>query len=134
MSQALNMKNSTKGGSRKGLTVGIFLLAEAAALLLLLTGTAGKVSTFVLASKRAGVDIPAPDLVIPTWWSILIVAIVVGLVGIWQLIKGFKKYTSSVLITMISLGILVFLIWAARGQSLNLTGMLVTSVISATPI
>lgn len=90
MSQALSMNNSTQGGSRRGLTVGIFLLVEAAALLLLLTGTAGKVSTFVLASKRAGVDIPAPNLVIPTWWSILIVAIVVGLAGIWQLIRGFK--------------------------------------------
>jgi len=134
MSQALSMNNSTQSGSRRGLTVGIFLLVEAAALLLLLTGTAGKVSTFVLASKRAGVDIPAPDLVIPTWWSILTVAIVVGLAGIWQLVKGLKKYTSSVLITMISLGILVFLIWAARDNSLNLTGMLVTSVISATPI
>ncbi len=88
----------------------------------------------MLASKRAGVDIPAPDLVIPTWTSILVVAIVVGLAGIWQLIKGFKRYTNSVLITMISLGIIIFLIWAARDNSLNLTGMLVSSVISATPI
>ena len=114
--------------------MGIFLLVEAAALLLLLTGTAGKVSTFVLASKRAGVDIPAPDLIIPTWWSILTVAIVVGLASIWQLVKGFNKRSNAVIITTVSLGIIIFLIWAARGKSLNLTGMLVSSVISATPI
>jgi simple sugar transport system permease protein len=92
------------------------------------------VSTFVLASKRAGVDIPAPDLVIPTWATILVVVFLVGLAGVWQLIKGFKRYTNSVLITMISFGIILFLIWAARDKSLNLTGMLVSSVISATPI
>jgi simple sugar transport system permease protein len=134
MSQAVSMNINTQGGIRRRMTVGIFLLVEAAALFFLLIGTRGMVSTFVLASKRAGVDIPAPDLVIPTWATILVVAAVVGLAGIWQLIKGFKRYTNTVLITMISIGILLFLIWAARDKSLNLTGMLVSSVISATPI
>jgi len=134
MSQAISVNNNIRGGSRRRLTVGIFLLVEAAALLLLLIGTGGMVSTFVLASKRAGVDIPAPDLVIPTWASILTAAIVIGVAGVWQLLRGFNKYTNTVLIAMISLGVLMFLIWAARGNSLNLTGMLVSSVISATPI
>jgi ABC-type uncharacterized transport system permease subunit len=134
MSQAVSKKTITLGGSRRRMTVGLFLLVEAVALLLLLSGTRGMVSTFVLSSRRAGVDISAPDLVIPTWAAILVIGILVGLAGIWQLIGGFKKYTNAVLVTMISLGILLFLIWAARGNSLNLTGMLVTSVISATPI
>ncbi len=97
MSQAVSMNNITQGGSRRKITVGIFLLVEAAALLLLLIGTGGMVSTFVLASQRAGVDIPAPDLVIPTWTAILAVAVVVGLAGLWQLIKGFKSYTNTVI-------------------------------------
>jgi simple sugar transport system permease protein len=134
MTQATSVHSATQGGNQRRLAVGIFLLVEAAALLLLLMGTRGMVSTFVLASKRAGVDIPAPDLVIPTWGSILLVAVIIGLAGIWQLIKGFRNFTNAVLISMISLGILMFLIWAARDKSLNLTGMLVTSVISATPI
>ena len=134
MSQAVSMYSIALGGIRRRMTVGIFLLVEAAALALLLIGTRGMVSTFVLASKRAGVDIPAPDLVIPTWATILVVVFLVGLAAVWQLIKGFKRYTNSVLITMISFGIILFLIWAARDKSLNLTGMLVSSVISATPI
>ena len=134
MAQALSVSSTAQGGSRRGLGVGIFLLVEAAGLLLLLIGAGGMVSTFVLSSMRAGVSIPAPDLVIPTWASILTVAILVGLAGVWQLVRGFGRHTNSVLITMISLGILVFLIWAARGKDLNLTGMLVTSIISATPI
>jgi simple sugar transport system permease protein len=134
MSQAVSINNIAQSGIRRRLTVGIFLLVEAAVLLLLLIGTSGMVSTFVLASQRAGVDIPAPDLVIPSFATILVVSILIGLAGVWQIIKGFKKYTNTVLITCISLGILLFLIWATRGKSFNMTGMLVSSVISATPI
>jgi ABC-type uncharacterized transport system permease subunit len=132
MSQAESLNQNTKGGRRR--TVGIFLLVEAAALFLLLSVTKGMVSTFVLASNRGGVNVPAPDLVIPTWVTVLAAGILVGLAGIWQLVKGFKRYTNTVLIAMIGLGVIMFLVWAARGKSLNLTGMLVSSVISATPI
>jgi ABC-type uncharacterized transport system permease subunit len=134
MSQAESLNQNAKGGSRRRMTVGIFLLVEAAALFLLLVGTKGLVSTFVLASNRGGVNVPAPDLVIPTWASILAVGILVGLAGLWQLVKGFKRHTNTVLLTMIGLGVIMFLVWAARGKSLNLTGMLVSSVISAAPI
>ena len=134
MSQAVSMNNTTQGGSQRRVTVGIFLLVEAAALFLLLIGTRGLVSTFVLSSRRAGVDISAPDIVFPTWASILAVGIIVALAGIWQLVRGFKRSTNGVLISMISLGLMVFLLWATRDNSLNLTGMLVSSVISATPI
>jgi len=92
------------------------------------------VSTFVLSSRRAGVDIAAPDLVIPTWPAIFSTGILIGLAGIWQSVRGFKKRTTAVLIAMVSLGLIAFLIWAVRDKSLNLTGMLVSSVISATPI
>jgi simple sugar transport system permease protein len=132
MSETALMNTDRK--SRRSLYIGIFLLVEAVAIFLLLKGTRGMVSTFVLSSRRAGVDISAPDLVIPTWVAILSVGIIIGLAGLWQLVKSFKKRTTAVLITMISLGLLVFLIWAARDKSLNLTGMLVSSVISATPI
>ena len=133
MSETALMKTNV-GKSRRDLYIGIFLLIEAVAVFFLLNGTRGLVSTFVLSSRRAGVDIAAPDLVIPTWAAILTTGILIGLAGAWQLVRGFKKRTTSVLITMISLGLLTFLIWAARDKSLNLTGMLVSSVISATPI
>jgi ABC-type uncharacterized transport system permease subunit len=133
MSETELMNTKTRK-SRRSLYIGIFLLIEAVAMFFLLRGTQGMVSTFVLSSRRAGVDISAPDLVIPTWAAILSVGILVSLAGIWQSIKGFKNRTTTVLIAMISLGLIAFLIWAARDNSLNLTGMLVSSVISATPI
>ena len=134
MSQTAPVNANTEKKSRRGMNIGIFLLVEAAAIFLLLGGTGGMISTFVLTSRRAGVEIAAPDLVIPTWASILVVGLLVGLVSIWQLVKGFGRRANVVLIGMVSLGVTVFLIWATRGKSLNLTGMLVSSLIQATPI
>ncbi len=134
MAQTADKSVSVKRRSKRSIYVGIFLLVEATFIFLLLSDSAGKITTFVLSSKRAGVDIAAPDLVFPTWASILIIGISVGLAGLWQLIRDFKKHTNTVLITMVGLGILAFLIWATREKSLNMTGMLVTSVIQATPI
>jgi len=128
------LTNTVGRKSRRSLYIGIFLLVEAVAIFFLLKGTTGMVSTFVLSSRRAGVDIAAPDLVIPTWAAIFTIGLLIGLAGIWQSARGFKKRTTAVLVAMVSLGLLAFLIWAARDKSLNLTGMLVSSVISATPI
>ena len=91
-------------------------------------------STFVLSSNRAGVEITAPNLVFPTWISIFVCIIIIALAGIWQLVRGFGKRSNSVLIGMIALGLFAFLVWAARDKSFNLTGMLASSIILSTPI
>ena len=134
MSQIPLAAGNVELNNRRSVNIGIFLLLEAAAIFLLLGGTREMISTFVLSSRRAGVDIAAPDLVVPTWVSILIAGSLVGLASVWMLLKGFKRRTNAVLIAMVGLGVAVFLIWATRGKSLNLTGMLVSSVIQATPI
>ena len=134
MPQTTTVDENGRRKSRRGVNIGVFLLVEATAILLLLIGTNGIVSTFVLASQRGGVEIPAPNLVFPTWTTILITSILIGLAGIWQLVRGFGQRATAVLIGMIGLGLFAFLVWAARDKSFNLTGMLVSSVISATPI
>jgi general nucleoside transport system permease protein len=120
--------------SRRNIYIGIFLLVLAAILCLLLINTQGLSSTFALSSNRGGVEIPAPNLVLPTFLSILVCIILIALAGTWQLVRGFGRRANSVLIGMIALGLLAFLIWAARDKSINLTGMLASSVVSATPI
>ena len=134
MPQTATLDEYGRQKSRRGVNIGVFLLIEAAAMLLLLIRTSGMVSTFVLASERGGVSIPAPSLVFPTWMTILIISILIGLAGIWQLVRGFGQRATAVLVGMISLGLVAFLVWAARDKSFNLTGMLVSSVVSATPI
>ncbi len=99
----------------------------------LASGTGGLVSTFVLTSRRAGVEIPAPDLVLPTQATIVVVGALLLLAGLWQLARGFTRI--NLILALAALGVIAaFLVWATRDKSLNLTGMLVSSLVRAAPI
>lgn len=123
----------TRIRSKRDAATSVILLLEAVFILLLTRDSGGLISTFDLTSKRAGVTIAAPDLILPTFATLVVLGIIVGMVGIWQSIRGFKN-TNLVLTSMIGIGIFAFLIWATRDKTLNLTGMLVSSVVRATPI
>ena len=65
--------------------------------------------------------------------TLIVIGSLVGLAGLWLLFRRVKN-TNPILTTMISLGLFAFLVWATRDHSLNLTGMLASSVVRATPI
>ena len=117
----------------RGIAIGIIAFMAAAGIFLMAYGTSGAYSTFVLTSQRAGVTIAAPDLVLPTTVSLIVLGVFAGVAGFWQVFRGFKK-GDLVVILVAGLLILAFLIWATRGKSINLTGMLVSSIVRATPI
>jgi ABC-type uncharacterized transport system permease subunit len=117
----------------RGIAMGIIAIMAAAGMILLALGTEDMQSTFVLTSQRAGITIAAPDVVVPTFVSLIILGVVSGVAGFWQVFRGFKK-GDWVVIFVAALAILAFLIWATRGKSLNMTGMFVSSLVRATPI
>ncbi|MBN1642397.1 MAG: ABC transporter permease [Anaerolineae bacterium] len=126
---------TTDGGrSRRAIAVGVLFVVVGLLIAIPLTlGTRGQQSTFALASQRGGVEIPGPDLVLPTTASLYVLGAIVVVVGVWQLVRGFRR-TSLTVVVVAATAILAFLVWASRGQSVNLTGMLVSSVVRATPI
>jgi simple sugar transport system permease protein len=117
----------------RGIAMGIIAIMAAAGMILLALGTEDQQSTFVLTSMRAGITIAAPDVVVPTFVSLIVLGVISGVAGFWQVFRGFKK-GDWVIILVAGLAILAFLVWATRGKSLNLTGMLVSSLVRATPI
>jgi ABC-type uncharacterized transport system permease subunit len=121
------------GRTRKGMISGTLFILVGALVALLSRGTQGMQSTFALISQRGGVTINAPDLVLPTAPALYVLAGVAAGAGIWQLLRGFRR-TNLAIAGVAALGIAAFLIWASRGQSINLTGMLVSSLVRATPI
>ncbi|MFQ5858143.1 MAG: ABC transporter permease [Anaerolineae bacterium] len=122
-----------KGRSGRDVAIGIIFLGLAALIVLPASGTTGLESTFVLTSRRAGVTIEAPDLIVPTATTLYALGLLVILAAGWQLAKGFRR-VNMVVALVAALGILAFLIWATRDKSINLTGMLVSSLVRATPI
>lgn len=119
---------------RGRVVVGIVVLVMAILTFLLLPARSeGLTSTFVLTSRRGGVAIEAPDLVLSTWPTLLAIGLVLALGGIWQLVKGFK-HSDLIVALGVGLTIMAFLVWSARGASVNLTGIFVSSLVRAAPI
>lgn len=117
----------------RGIAIGIIALMAAAGMILLALGKQELQSTFVLTSQRAGITIAAPDLVVPTFTTLIILGVIAGGIGFWQVFRGFKT-SDWIIVVVAGLAILAFLVWATTDKSLNLTGMLVSSLIRATPI
>lgn len=117
----------------RGIAIGIIALMAAAGIIILALGKQELQSTFVLTSQRAGITIAAPDLVIPTFTTLVILGVISAGIGFWQVFRGFKR-SDWVIIMVAGLAIIAFLVWATTDKSLNLTGMLVSSLIRATPI
>jgi simple sugar transport system permease protein len=133
MAQAQATLAQTQTRRRRDIAFGIIALLAAAGIIYLAIGTTGQQSTFELTSRRGGVTIAAPDLVLPTTASLIVLGVLAGVAGFWQVFRGFKK-GDWVLILIAALAILAFLVWATRGKSLNMTGMMVSSIVRATPI
>jgi general nucleoside transport system permease protein len=77
-----------------------------------------------------------PDLVFPTLIGVNVLAGLIIILGIIQLVKprGFGRYTNWVLAGVVGMFVLAFLTWAAGGKSLNLAGLLNTTLLKAVPL
>jgi ABC-type uncharacterized transport system permease subunit len=119
--------------NRRGMIAGAASIVMVALILLMGLSSTGQISTFVLTSQRAGVTIPAPDLVLPSDITLYVLVVIAGLITTYQFFSKSERVSiySAIVAGLVVIG---FLVWATQGKSLNLTGMLVSSIIRATPI
>jgi simple sugar transport system permease protein len=75
-----------------------------------------------------------PDWVFQSQPALNILAIICTGLGAYQLARGFRRYANWFLAVVVGMFVFGFLTWAASGQSLNLVGMLDTSLGRAVPI
>ncbi|MFN2275933.1 MAG: ABC transporter permease [Anaerolineales bacterium] len=114
--------------------MGIVFLVLAAGIWLLFgrtTGT-GIVTTFNLVP--GGIESNLPDWNLPTLGTLNTLAMFSAFFGAMQLVRGFGRRTNLVLAVVSGFFIFGFLTWAAAGRSLNLAGLLNTSLSKAVPI
>lgn len=90
------------------------------------------VSTLVLRSGPALVQ--PPDLVLPSAPTMYVLALAVAVAGGIQLTRGFGARWALVVAAVAVAFVFAFLAWVAAGQSMNLTGVLQSSVSRAVPI
>ncbi|UCD98882.1 MAG: ABC transporter permease [Chloroflexota bacterium] len=117
----------------RGIAIAIIAFMAAAGIFLMASGKSGMNSTFILTSQRAGITIAAPDVVLPTMTSLIVLGVLCAAAGFWHVFRGFRN-GDMIVILVAGIAILAFLVWATSDKSLNLTGMLVSSLVRATPI
>ncbi len=135
MTTNLVQKNDKKTNFRTRLAAGILLVVTGLAILLLfgLSTKPGQLTTFGLTPLGDKNVIPIPDLILPVQPAIYVLALIAFFVGGWQLARGIRS--TGILAGVVAFCfVAAFLIWAAKDNSMDLVGMMSTSLVRATPI
>ncbi len=136
MSSTVREQSGARGGIsiRRARTFGLVFLGTGLLIFLLFarTATGDQVSTFVLNPARSNA-VPVPDVPAPSAATLYALVVLCVFIGGWQLARGFRRVNLA-LSVVAGLFVLAFLVWAARGRSLNLTGLLGSALLRAVPI
>src|SRR3990172_12421648 len=113
----------------------VFLLIAVATYWLFANGVdSSLVSEFGLNQGNVAKEERLPDWVVPSYGTVTLLAVVAAGIGGYQLAKGFGRATIVVLGLMVLMFIFSFLVWATRDQSINLAGMLKSTLLRGVPI
>ncbi|HPD40506.1 MAG TPA: ABC transporter permease, partial [Anaerolineae bacterium] len=94
--------------------------------------TTSQRTTFTFQASR-GEALALPPLTFGTLTGLYVLAILTAFLGAWQIARGFRNH-NLVLGIVALLFVLAFLSWAASDKSMNLTGMLQSTLLRAIPI
>lgn len=92
----------------------------------------GLITTFKMMPGGSAVEVE--DWVLPSTATINTLGFLSAALGAYQLARGFKKWTNVVLGLVSAFLVFAFLSWAAAGQSLNLAGLVNSSLVKAVPL
>ena len=92
----------------------------------------GATSTFTLTPANAPITLP--NLVLPSAGTVYVLSAAVAFAAAIQLTRGFGARWALILGLIAFAFVFAFLTWVAAGQSMNLTGVLQTTVQRAVPI
>jgi general nucleoside transport system permease protein len=117
------------------MTAGILLIFTGLAIILLFAvNTKPGLNTTIGLTPLGDTNvIPIPNLILPAQTAIYVLAILAIFVGGWQLARGIRS--TGILAGVVAFCfVAAFMIWAAKDNSMDLVGMMNTSVVRATPI
>lgn len=111
----------------------LFLIAAAAIWVFFIRNTTpGEMTTFGM--SPGGSQVQTADWVFETYTALNILLFLSAALAVYQLVRGFKRYTNLILGLISGFFIFAFLAWGASGLSLNLAGLLRVMVIRAVPL
>ena len=114
--------------------MGVVFLFLAFSIWWLFGRTAGGDQVTVFNLTPGASTVIVPDWQLPTLTTLYLLALVSAVLGGVQLARGFGRWTNRVLGLVVGSFIFGFLVWAAAGKSLNLAGLMATSLSRAVPL
>ncbi len=118
---------------RRRITMGIlFLVAAIFIWLVFAINVEPGVETRFMMNPGGG-SAEAADWVFPSLTYLNMIAGICGLLGAYQIIRGFGKYTYGILALVAGLFLFGFLTWATAGGQSNLAGLLRVMVVEQCP-
>ena len=116
------------------MTIGAVLIIFGVLIFLLFTpGTeAGQTAKFGM-NLNSSAAIKIPDIILPVQTSLYVLSFIVVFLGAFQMARGIRSPGALFGIVAFAF-VAAFLIWATKGKSLSLIGMLTSSLVRATPI
>ncbi|MGD2104871.1 MAG: ABC transporter permease, partial [Anaerolineae bacterium] len=134
MSEAQNEVRTRGKSPRRATTFGLVFMGAGLLIFLLFAQgvTKGQTTTFALMPRQSK-SLVVPDLSFPTLNALYAFAALSVFIGGWQLARGFRRVNLA-LGAVAGIFVLAFLAWAARDNSLNLTGLLSSALLRAVPI
>jgi general nucleoside transport system permease protein len=122
--------------TRRARVLGVlFVVAGVAILLAFGLSTQGALtSSFGLDPVGREPVIHLPDVVVPSAATADVLAVICIFLGGVQLARGFGRRLNAVFGAVVFIFVFAFLVWAARGRSLSLIGMLQSTLLRSVPI
>jgi len=120
--------------SSKARGLGVFYLALAALAWLVFAQSSAGTATLRLTDPGDAFHDSFPDLAFDPSTVAYLVAVVLAIAGGFQLMRGFARWQTAVLVIAMVLFVVSFLGWAAAGNSFSLVGMLQASMVRAVPL
>ena len=119
---------------RKRVTTGIVLLIIGALMFLLFVpgSESGQTAKFGM-NLISSAAIKIPDLIVPVQASLYLLSLIIVFIGAFQMARGIRSPGALFGIVAFAF-VAAFLIWATKGKSLSLIGMMSSSLVRATPI
>jgi general nucleoside transport system permease protein len=94
----------------------------------------GELSTFGMNQGGATAAAALPDMVLPTYGTVAVLALLSAALGAYQLWRGFGRWSTAVLGLAVLFFVFAFLTWATAGKSINLAGMLRAALLRSVPL
>ncbi|MFQ5593057.1 MAG: ABC transporter permease [Anaerolineae bacterium] len=121
--------------TRERILAGIFILAGLLILFVFAQDLEPDLKTkFILNPGRATVAIKLPPWILPTRTTLYLMAGFCLAAGLSQFARGLGKWLNLVFLFVFLAFVFAFLVWAARGKSLNLVGMLQATLQRSVPV